>query len=187
LRRSLNGERSELYRQMLGASFGDVRLHDDMLRLFDTDVQLAVTALRSGHADSRTLKFLEEEKLKLDSDQIQTLLRKEAWEAAIKKDYQEAYEFGRRGMRPVAFPDEQQLSEEQCRVALIRDPADLVAAFNLCSILLSEDRSQEALEVLDVLTRGRNCPDYFRVMRAEILAARNQWKEAWAAISGLIR
>jgi hypothetical protein len=187
LRRSPNGERSELYRQMLGASFGDLRLHGAMLRLSDDDLQLAVTALQSGHADPTTLKFLEEEKLKLDSDQIRALLRKEASEAAIQKDYQEAYELGRRGMKPVAFPDKQELSEEQCRVAMIRDPADLVAAFSLCSILLSEDRSQEALEILGVLIRGRNCPDYFRVMRAEILAAGDQWKEAWEAISGLLR
>jgi len=66
---------------MLGASFVDARLHEATLRLSDTDAQLAATALQSGHADAKTLAFLEEEKSELDSDQIQAVSRKEAWTA----------------------------------------------------------------------------------------------------------
>jgi hypothetical protein len=110
------------------------------------------------------------------------VLRWEAREAATRKSFQAAYEFGRQGMKPVVFPDEQQLSEEQCRYALIRDHTDLVAAFNLCSILRSEERWPEALQILEVLGRGPNCPGYFRVMQAEILASQNEWRGAWGAI-----
>jgi hypothetical protein len=187
LRRSLHDERSELYRQMLGASYVDPGLREATLRLSDADAQLAVTALQSGQADSRTLEFLEQEKSGLDSEQIQVVLRKEAWEAATNKNYQKAYEFGRRGMRHVAFPAKKQLSEEECRVALVRDPTDLVAAFSLCSTLRSEDRLQEALQILDVVNHARNCPDYFRVMKAEILSSHEEWPAAWTAISGLVR
>jgi tetratricopeptide (TPR) repeat protein len=187
LRRSPDGERSESYRQILGTSFRDARLREATLRLSDGDPQLAVAALRSGYADARTLEFLEEEKSTLGADQVQAVLRKEASEAAINKEYQKAYEMGRQGMKNVAFPAEQPFSEGQCRVALIRDPTDLVAAFNLCSILRSRERWQEALEILEVQTRARNCPDYFRLMKAEILASQNEWPEAWTAISGMMR
>jgi tetratricopeptide (TPR) repeat protein len=187
LRRSSQGERNEFYRRMLGASFVDARLHEATLRLSDTDAQLAATALQSGHADAKTLAFLEEEKSELDSDQIQAVLRKEAWKAATDRDYQKAYEIGRRGMRKIAFPEQNKLSEEQCRAAWTRDPGDLIAAFGLCSILRSEERSREAQQILDVVIRDRGCPDYFRVMRAEILASRDEWPEAWTAISGLVR
>jgi tetratricopeptide (TPR) repeat protein len=187
LRRSQDGERNEYYRLILATSFADTPLREATLRLSDTDAQLAVTALRSGYADSTTLEFLKEEQSTLGSDQIQTVLRKEAAEAATNGEYQKAYEIGRRGMRSIAFPATQPLSEGECRMALIRDPADLVAAFNLCSILRSQERGLEALAILEIQTRARNCPAYLWLMKAEILASRNQWPEAWAAISGLMR
>ena len=187
LRRSQGSERNEFYRQMLGTSYGDARLKEATLRLSDGDAQLAVTALQSGYADAKTLKFLEEEKANLGWDQIQAVLRKEASEAAINKEYQKAYEFGRRGMKNIVFPAQQPLSEEQCRIALIRDHADPVAAFTLSSILCSEERWPEALQILDVIVLDRNCPNYFRLMRAEILAAQDKWPEAWGALSGLVR
>jgi hypothetical protein len=187
LRRSHDSERNEFYRQMLGTSYGDARLKEATLRLSDPDAQLAVTALQSGYADAKTLKFLEEEKANLAWDQIQAVLRKEASEAAIDKEYQKAYEFGRRGMKNIAFPEQQPLSEEQCRTALIRDHADPAAAFTLCSLLRSEQRWPEALQILDVIILDWNCPTYFRLMRAEILAAQNKWPEAWTALSVLLR
>jgi tetratricopeptide (TPR) repeat protein len=187
LRRSQDGERNEFYRLILATSYSDTPLREEVLRLSDTDAQLAVTALRSGYADAATLEFLEEEKSTLGLEQIQTVLRKEASEAAIDKEYQKAYEIGRQGMRGIAFPAAQPLSEGQCRLALIRDPADLVAAYNLCLTLHSQERWQEELEILEVQTRARNCPDYLRLMKAEILATQNEWPEAWSAISGLMR
>lgn len=78
LRRSVHGERNELYRQILGTSFRDVRLRELTLRLSDDDLQLALTALSSGYADSKTLKYLEEQKADLNPGQITALLRKEA-------------------------------------------------------------------------------------------------------------
>jgi O-antigen ligase/tetratricopeptide (TPR) repeat protein len=187
LQRSLNAERNDFYRQMLGASYTDARLHEAILRLSDDDVPLAVMALQCGHADAKTLKFLEEEKSNLDSEQSRAVSRWQARDAAIRKDFQEAYELGRQGMKPVVFPDEQPLSEKQCRFALIRDHTDMAAAFSLCSILQSEERWEEALQILETLVRGPKCPGYFRVMRAEILASKNEWQEAWAAISGLVQ
>jgi hypothetical protein len=85
LRRGVHGERNELYRQILGTSFGDVRLRELTLRLSDDDLQLALTALSSGYADSKTLKYLEEQKTDLSPDQITAVLRKEAALAATKK------------------------------------------------------------------------------------------------------
>ena len=187
LRRSQDGERNEFYRLILGTSYGDARLREAVLRLSDTDAQLAGTALRSGYADSTTLEFLEEEKSTLGLEQIQALLRKEASEAASGKEYQKAYQIGRQGMRSIVFPVAQPLSEGQCRVALIRDPTDLVAAYNLCLILRSQERWQEELEILEIQTRVRNCPDYLRLMKAEILASQNEWPKAWSSISGLMR
>jgi len=70
LRRSSGAERNEFYRLILGTSYSDPRLREEALRLSDTDAQLAMTALRSGYADSTTLEFLEEGKSTLGPDQL---------------------------------------------------------------------------------------------------------------------
>jgi len=187
LRRSLPEERGDLYRQMLDASLGDAALHSATLRLSDGKASLAITALRGGHADPKTLQFLETEESELNADDIQAVLRAEAWVAAAEKDFEKAYELGRQGMHRVSFPIQNQQSEEQCREALIRNPRDFGAAFNLCSILRSKQMWQEALQILELTSRDRECPDYFRVMRAEILASQCQWSESWDAIEGLVK
>jgi tetratricopeptide (TPR) repeat protein len=187
LRRSRVEEIPNFYRQMLDASSGDPQLHIGVLRLADGDPLLAMTALRSGYADSKTLQFLETQKSKLSADENQVILRAEAWQAAGEKDFQKAYELGRRGMRQVFVPARSQQSEQQCRDALIRDPQDFAAAYNLCSILRTKERWQEPLQILETISRAQNCPDYFQVMRAEILASQNRWAEAWDAIAGLVK
>jgi predicted negative regulator of RcsB-dependent stress response len=78
-------------------------------------------------------------------------------------------------------------SEEQCRDALIRDPRDFAAAFNLCSILQAQERWQDALGILESISRDSNCPVYFLVIRGEILASQHKWSEAWNAIDELVR
>ena len=70
---------------------------------------------------------------------------------------------------------------------LIRDPRDFGAVFSLCSILRTKQRWQEALQILELSSKDRDCPDYFRVMRAEILASQSQWSESWDAIAGLVK
>jgi len=67
---------------MLDASLGDAALHSATLRLADGEASLAITALRGGHADSKTLRFLEAEESELNADDIQAVLRAEAWVAA---------------------------------------------------------------------------------------------------------
>jgi hypothetical protein len=188
LRRSLPEERGDLYGQMLDASSGDAAMHSATLRLADSEASLAITALRSGHADSKTLQVLETEKSELNVNEIQAVSRAEAWAAAAEKDFKKAYEFGRKGMRRVSFPvQSSQQSEDQCRDALIRDPRDFGAVFNLCSILRTKQRWQEALQILELTSKDRDCPDYFGVMRAEILASQSQWSESWNAIAGLVK
>jgi len=162
-------------------------LHSATLRLADGETSLAITALRSGHADSKTLQVLETEESELNVDEIKAVLRAEAWVAAAEKDFKKAYELGRQGMRWVSFPVQSQQSEEQCRDALIRNPHDFGAAFNLCSILRTKQMLQEALQILELTSKDRDCPDYFRVMRAEILASQSQWSESWDAIAELVR
>jgi hypothetical protein len=187
LRRSRTEELNDLFRQVLDAALADAPLHSATLRLADRDAGLAITALRGGHADSKTLQVLESEKSKLTADENQALLCAEAWAAAAEKDFQKAYELGRQGMRPISFPLRSQQSEEQCREALIRDPRDFAAAFDLSSILRSKERWQEALQILEPISREPNCPGYFPVIRAEILASRNEWSQAWDAIGTLVR
>ena len=187
LRRSRVEEIRDFYRQMLDASCEDPPLHTATLRLADGDPSLAITALRSGYADSKTLQFLETEEPKLSADENQVVLRAKARQAATAKDFQKAYELGRQGMRQVSFPARSQQSEQQCRDALIRDPQDFTAAYNLCSILRAKENWQEPLQILETISRGQDCPDYFQVMRAEILASQYRWAEAWDAIAGLAR
>jgi len=90
-------------------------------------------------------------------------------------------------MRRISFPVQSQQSEKQCRDALIRNPRDFGAAFNLCSILRTKQMCQQALQILELTSRDRDCPDYFRVMKAEILASQSQWSESWDAIAGMVK
>ena len=156
------------------------------LRLADGDPALALVALRSGRADSKTLGFLEEEKPKLDPEQIRAVLKAEARKAAAEKDFQQAYELARQAIRNIAFPNHHERSEQACRIALIENPGDMSAAFDLCMILESEKRHDEAVTVLDSVCKNGSCPDYLRLMKADFLASLTQWPAAWEVISGLL-
>ena len=185
LQQSLPDQRRDLYRQMLDVSFGVSSLHEAMVRLSDSDPQLAMTALQGGHADAKTLAFLEGQTSELDLEQHRIVVCAEAHELAARKDYQEAYEMGRRSIRPVVFPQQEQVTENECRAALIRNPGDFLAAFNLCMIFRSDGRN--ALNILEAITRQPRCPDYFYVMMADSLASRSDWPGAWSALNRLVR
>jgi hypothetical protein len=186
LSRSCGDERSEYYRQILEGSARDERLLESTLRLSDGDPTLALVALRSGRADFKTFQFLEEEKPKLNYDEVRAVLKAEAMQAAAEKNYVRAYELGRQAVRNIPFPNRQQRSEQECRIALIKDPQDIGATFDLCLILGSEKRREEALSILENLCRSRDCPDYVQLMKAEFLASLTDWPAAWIAINPLL-
>ena len=186
LSRSGGNERNEYFRQMLEVSAKDERLLEATLRLSDGEPALALVALRSGLADSTTLRFLEEEKSKLDSEQIRVMLKAEARKAAAEKNFQQAYELARQATRNIPFPIRQERSEQACRIALIKNPGDMSAAFDLCMVLESEKRHDEAVSVLENVCRDGNCPDYLQLMKADFLASLTQWPAAWEVISGLL-
>jgi tetratricopeptide (TPR) repeat protein len=185
LQRSLPDQRNELYRQMLMASFGFASLHEATVRLSDSDPQLAMIALRSGHGDARTLLLLEGATSELDAEQHRIVGCATARESALQKDYQEAYETGRRHILPVVFPQPEQVAENECRAALSRNPGDFLAAYNLCLIFRADGR--DPLKILSAIAKQPNCPNYFYVMWAESLAARSDWPGAWSALSRLVR
>lgn len=187
LRRSQGAETRDLYGQMLDASAGDAQLHLQTVRLADTRPSLAILALDPGSIDSKTLQALESAKSELNAVESLALTRVQARKAAADKDFERAYELGRQSMRQVPFPPRTAQSEEQCRNALTRDPRDLSAAFNLCSILQTQARWQDALQILEATTRVPHCPDYFLVMKAEILASQQNWLEAWNTVDELVR
>ena len=60
------------------------------------------------------------------------------------------------------------------------------AAFDLCMVLESEKRHDEAVSVLENVCRDGNCPDYLQLMKADFLASLTQWPAAWEVISGLL-
>jgi tetratricopeptide (TPR) repeat protein len=186
LRRSRGDERNEYYRQILDVAARDERLLEAALRMSDGDATLALVALRSGRADFRTLQFLDEEKTKLDSEQIRVVLKAEAWQAAAEKKFQQAYDLARKAVRNIPFPNRRQWSEQECRIALIKNPQDMSAAFDLCMVLGAEKRRDEAVKVLDNLCRNRDCPDYLQLVKAEFLASLTDWPAAWNEISGLL-
>ena len=186
LSRSGGNERNEYFRQILEVSAKDERLLEATLRLSDGNPALALVALRSGLADAKTLRFLEEEKPRLDSEQIRVVLKAEARKAAAEKNFQQAYELARQAVRNIPFPKRQERSEQACRIALIMNPGDMSAAFDLCMLLDSEKRHDEAVSVLDGVCRDHDCPDYLRLMKADFLASLTQWPAAWEVISGLL-
>jgi tetratricopeptide (TPR) repeat protein len=187
LRRSQSAEMRDFYGQMLDASSGDSQLHLATIRLADSWPSLALLTLDPGSVDSKTLQVLESQRSRLTAEEILALTRAEAWKAAAAGDFEKAYELGRLAMRRIQFPMRNAQSVEQCRDALIRDPRDFAAAFNLCSILQARERWQDALEVLEPISRDSNCPVYILVMKAETLASQQKWSEAWTAIGELVR
>ena len=114
------------------------------------------------------------------------MLKAEARQAAAEKNFQQAYELARQAVRNIPFPNKQQRSEQSCRIALIENPGDMSAAFDLCMVLESEKRRDEAVSLLDSVCRDRNCPDYLQLMKADFLASLTQWPAAWEVISGLL-
>ena len=187
LRRSRSAETRDLYGKMLDASLGDAQLHLATIRLADRDPSLAVLTLAPGSIDSKTLQILVSERSKLDADEILALNRAEAWKAAAGGDFEKAYKLARGTMPRIQFPVRNAKSEEQCRDALIRDPRDFAALFNLCSILQTQERGQDALGILESISRDSNYPAYFLALKAEILASQQKWSEAWNAICELVR
>ena len=186
LKRSREDERSENYRQILDSSSADRKLLGATLRLADGDSTLCLVALRSGFSDLKTLQFLEEEKPKLDPEQLRLVLKSESLQAAAENNYQRAYELGRKAIRHIVFPTGQGRSEQRCRMALIENPGDLGAAFDLCLILKSENRSDEAVRFLAELCSHQNCPDYVKLLKADFLASLRDWRHAWDAVNELL-
>jgi tetratricopeptide (TPR) repeat protein len=186
LSRGSGSERNEYFRQMLDESAKDEKLFEATLRLSDGDSALALVALGSGHADFKTLQFLEGEESKLDSGQIRVVLKAEARKAAAEKNFQQAYELARQAVGNIPFPNTHRRSEQACRVALVENPGDMSAAFDLCVVLGAEKRRDEAVSVLDSVCRDRNCPEYLRLMKADFLALLSQWSAAWDVISELL-
>jgi len=86
----------------------------------------------------------------------------------------------------VAFPPRGHLSENEYRIAFLRDPTDFGAAYNLCVILRSSDRTSEVLQILESVTKQSACPDYFYVMKGDVLSSTGDWAGAWESIVGLL-
>ena len=187
LRRSQAGEMRSLYAQMLDASLQDRQLRLKTIRLADARPSLAILTLNSEDIDKRTLEALESEKSKLSADEFLVLTRAQAWKAAAEGDFERAYELGKQAMRPIPFPARSAQTEGQCYEALTQDPLDFAAAFNLCSILLVQGRREEALRIIDPISRETRCPEYFLVMKAGIFASQRQWQEAWNTIELLVK
>ena len=106
--------------------------------------------------------------------------------SAEERDYRQAYDLGAKTLQKVAFPPRGHLSENEYRIAFLRDPTDFGAAYNLCLILRSSDRKSEVLQILESVTKQSGCPDYFYVMKGDLLASTGDWSGAWEAIASLV-
>jgi O-antigen ligase len=176
-----------LYLQMLDKSAPFTEVHRAVLRLADAHINLALAALKSGYADNATLDSIAAGRRELTSEQLKIV--DQAWSRrfAAEGDYQQAYQLGVQVLRKTIFPVRRPISENECRLALVRDPADYSAAFNLCSILQEQNRKADLLQVLNSITTRPECPQYFCLMKGDLLASMNDWLGAWNAISELVR
>jgi tetratricopeptide (TPR) repeat protein len=185
--RSQPAEVRSYYRQMLDASSRDPQLHQATIRLGDKMPALGVVAVDPTNVDAKTLAILESEKSRLNVEELVALTRAEASSAAIGNDFETAYSRALMVMRRIASPKRSGQSEKLCRDALVLDPTDFGAAYNLCSILEEQERWKDALEILEPLTEQPDCPEYFRVMEARAYAGERKWSEAWNIVSSLMR
>jgi hypothetical protein len=177
---------TELYARMLDKSAPFPEIQQAMLRFGNENLDLAVTALQTSYADRATLDFVESNRSRLTAEQLTALNRAKSRRYAGEHDYKQAYEFGTSVLGQVRFPYRRQISENECRLALIQDPTNYGAAYNLCLILRSQDRKPEMLQVLDAVTKQKGCPNYFYVLRGDLLASIGDWSGAWNAISELV-
>ena len=175
-----------LYLQMLDKSVPFPEVHQAMLRLSDDYLNFAFAALLSGYSDQATLDFIASKHSELTAEQQVIFNRAMSRRSAEERDYRQAYDLGAKTLQKVAFPPRGHLSENEYRIAFLRDPTDFDAAYNLCLILRSEDRKSEALQTLESVTRHAGCPDYFYVMKGDLLASMGDWSGAWEAIASLV-
>jgi hypothetical protein len=175
-----------LYLQMLDKSVPSPEVHQAVLRFSDDRLNFAFVALLSGYSDKTTLDAIAGKRSELSAEQRVILDRAMSRRSAAERDYRQAYDLGAKTLQKVAFPARSHLSENECRIAFLRDPADFSAAYNLCIILRSEDRRSEALQILESVTRHAGCPDYFYVIKGDLLASTGDWSGAWEAIDGLV-
>jgi hypothetical protein len=176
----------DLFLQMLDKSMSFPEVHQSTLRLADERLNLALAALQRGYLDTTILDFVESERSELTSEQQEILDCSKSRSYAVEGDYRKAYELGSRILAKITFPQRRQMTEKDCRLALLRDPTDYSAAYNLCAILHSQERNEEMRLVLDSVINQKSCPTYFSVMKGNLLAKRGDWSEAWSAISELV-
>jgi O-Antigen ligase len=182
-----NAEDKNLYLQMLDKSVPYQETHQAVLRLADEHLDLALAAVGSGYSDQTTLDSIESKRLELTSEQQAIFDRGKSRRAAAAGNYRQAYELGVKTLARVAFPPRGQMSEDEYRIALVRDPTDFAAAYNLCLILRSQEKKREALRVLESVTKQAGCPNYFYVIKGDLVASMGNWSGAWEAISDLVR
>jgi tetratricopeptide (TPR) repeat protein len=177
---------TELYARMLDKSAPFPEVHQAVLRFDNENLDLAVTALQTGYADQATVDFVESNRSLLTAEQLTALNRLKSRRYAGEGNYKQAYELGTTVLGHVRFPPRRQMSESECRFALIRDATDYGAAYDLCLILRTQDRKAEMLQVLNTVTQQKDCPHYFCVLRGDLLASLGDWSGAWNAISQLV-
>jgi tetratricopeptide (TPR) repeat protein len=175
-----------LYLQMLDKSVPFPEVHQALLRLSDGYLSFAFAALLSGYSDRAMLDFIASKHSELTAEQQVIFNRAMSQRSAGERDYRRAYDLGAKTLQKVAFPPRGHLSEDEYRIAFLRDPTDFGAAYNLCVILRSSDRKSELLQILESVTKQAGCPDYFYVMKGDILSSTGDWAGAWESIAGLL-
>jgi len=176
----------DLFLQMLDKSMSFPKVLQSTLRLANERLDLALAALQRGYLDTTIFDFVESKRSQLTSEQQEILNSSESRRYGGEGDYRKAYELGSRILEKITFPQRRQMTEKECRLALLQDPTDYSAAYNLCAILHSQVRDDEMLLVLDSVIIQKSCPTYFYVMKGNLLAGRGDWSGAWRAISELV-
>lgn len=64
------------------------------------------------------------------------------------------------------------------------NPADFLAAFSMFEIYRKAGDWDKAAIVMERTTSQKNCPSYFFLLKAELLASRSQWKQALESLQG---
>jgi O-Antigen ligase len=176
----------DLYLRMLDKSVPYPEVHQAVLRLSDDHLTFAFAALLSGQSDKTALDLIARKRPELNTEQQIILDRAMSRRSAAERDYRQAYDLGAKTLQKVAFPPRSHFSENEYRIAFLRDPTDFGAAYNLCLVLRSQERKSEMLQILESVTKQARCPDYFYVMKGDLLASMCDWSGAWEAIASLV-
>jgi tetratricopeptide (TPR) repeat protein len=166
---------------------GPVEFKVELEELLSTDPELA-----TFNPDQLTRFFQAWSKFGDQSRMVREIRTHPAWQAVgwrwsvkdyvAERNFEAAYRTAIPHVTEPHLPSLRSDSLPEIRQRLVLFPDDIVAAYQLYSRDAASGDLEEALTTLCKVTTIAGCPSYFHYLKAQMLARRDRWEEAWGAL-----